>query len=197
MATFDWPNAWRPKQFDLSFFRATVQSRSPSTQAFHAVDLLAWRWMVSIDMNDELADVAGPHEAFFNRLVGGVNDVRMWHFNRPAPIGTLRGTPTLADPAAQFADLIVVQATPGATLVDGDFLGLPNHLLQVAEPATANGSGLMTVRLVNRLRAAVAQGAAVVWDKPTARFAIPATQSRFGHVGGRMLGSAYDLEEVY
>jgi hypothetical protein len=197
MATFDWPAAWRPKQFELSLFRATVQSRSPTTQAFHAVDLLAWRWMVALEMGDELTADAGPYEAFFNRLSGGVNDVRLWHFNRPVPLGTMRGAPTLASAAAQFTDVLSVQTVAGATLLDGDFLGLANQLLQVAEPATANGSGVMTVRLVNRLRAAVATSTAVLWDKPTARFVVPASQARFGHVGGRMLGAGFDLEEVF
>ena len=197
MATFAWPHAWRPRQFEIGMHRATIQSRSPSTQNFHAVDLMGWRWLVSLQMNDELSDSAGAFEAFFNRLTGGVDDVALWHFNRPAPLGTMRGTPTLAAGAAQFADTLLIQTTAGATVKAGDMLGVSSHLLQTAEDATANGSGLLSVRLINRLRSSVATGAAVVWDKPTARFAVPEDRSRFGHVGGRMLGPAFDLEEVF
>jgi hypothetical protein len=56
----------------------------------------------------------------------------------------------------------------GTTLLAGDLLGVGGLLLMVAADATANGSGVITVTLANRLRTAQSISAAVTWNQPTA-----------------------------
>ena len=56
------------------------------------------------------------------------------------------------------------------TLLAGDMIGVNGMLLQVADDATANSAGAMTVNLVNRCRKSIANGAAVTWNQPTSTF---------------------------
>ena len=46
-------------------------------------------------------------------------------------------------------------------------MGVGGLLLMVASDATANGSGVISVSLANRLRVAQSSGAAVTWSAPT------------------------------
>ena len=115
-------------------------------------------------------NAAAMREAFLLRLMRSGDWVRLHHFARPVPLGTLRGSPT-ASAATRGAMSLTVQTTAGATLVGGDVLGVAGQLIQVAHPgATANGSGVIVVPLISPLRVAVTNGAAVTWNKPTSTF---------------------------
>jgi hypothetical protein len=92
------------------------------------------------------------------------------HIARQALQGTMAGSPTLSVSALKGAENIVVQTTAGATVKAGDMLGVSGLLLQVSADATANGSGVLTVPLVNRLRKALTSGAAIVYAYPTTRW---------------------------
>jgi hypothetical protein len=100
----------------------------------------------------------------------------LYHFTRPAPRGTVRGTLTLNALAAQGASSIVVTGCSPATgtLLAGDMLGVGGLLLMVGADCTAV-AGVITVPIVNRLRVAQSSGAAVTWDKPTAPFRLLST----------------------
>lgn len=200
MSTLQWPAGWYPRQFDLGILRNVVQFRNPLTSDVQSMDLLLWRWVATLVMNDEhsAAAVAGEQEAFFNQLVGGINNVALWHFGRPVPVGTLRGAPTVLAAVDQLAnEFTLTGCTPGSTLRAGDMLGLHTQLLQVAAPCVANAGGQMVVTTVNRLRSGIDAGEVAVWDKPKALFAIPESSSRFSHSGGIMSGTSWELQEVF
>jgi hypothetical protein len=132
-----------------------------------AVDMLNDRWLVSMDLPPCSADEAAAIEAFLASLRGKVNTTPLFHFERREPRGTMRGTPTLSAGASQGAASISITAT--GTLKAGDMLGVGGLLLMVAEDCAASG-GVITVPLVNRLRIALSNGAAVTWSRPTAPF---------------------------
>lgn len=136
------------------------------------VDQLKDRWMCSLAF-PALARVSIPQkaraaeiEAFFASLRGMVNTVPMHHRQRPVPLGTLRGTPTLAVAAAQFASQLTLSCATGATLLPGDMLGLAGCLYQV-RAACAESGGQIVVPLANRVRVGASIAAAVVWDRPS------------------------------
>ena len=57
------------------------------------------------------------------------------------------------------------------TLLEGDMLGhAGDQLFQVAEDATANDAGAITVTLVNRSRKAILSAQAITWDRPQVPF---------------------------
>lgn len=108
------------------------------------------------------------------------NLLQAWDPGRPVPVGTLRGTLTLASAAAAGAQSIVVtggSGQAGRTLEPGDWLqigtGLGTSQLVVCaalSPLVANGSGTLTVPVESPLRSAYAAGTAVTWDRPVTWF---------------------------
>lgn len=198
MATLDWPDALIPQRATIVSLGAGEQFKSPYNGTLQVVDYVAERWMLSVTLPQARRVNAGLVEAFFMRLRGGVNRVAAWHFGRPTPIGTLRGSPTLQSTVNRGATSIPVSnGGAGATLAAGDMLGLGGQLLMVAENVTFNGSGTATVPIVHRIRATINAGAAVAWNRPTAEFAMPAWQAGVTHFPGGVDAAAFDFEEVW
>lgn len=139
---------------------------SPFGGSEQVVDMLNDRWLASCTFPAAKLKNAAPLEAFLASMRGQTNTVGIWHFARPIPLGSLRGLPTLASNAAQGAAVVTLQTSAGATLLEGDLIGISGLLLMVQTNALANGAGVMTVPIVNRLRIALALGAAVSWDRP-------------------------------
>ena len=190
MTTYTLPTGLVPASMVWGLQRKTVRSTSDFTGFSQTADLLTWLWLVELRINNSnRKTVASEIEALFNLLAGGVDKLQLHRMDKPAPRGTLRGTPTLIGSHAQFAASLSVQTTAGATLLAGDMLGVAGQLLQVAANCTANGSGVATVPLVNRLRATVATGTAVMWDKPTALFRAEDTATAFELLPANRMGA--------
>lgn len=194
---FNWPTWLSLAQVEIGLQRQTVQHRSPSNGAFQSVDLLSWFWVMTVSLPPKLRSEAGKFEALFNAMVGGAQPIYAWHFTRPVPTGTMRGTPTLAANAAQFANTFSIQTTAGATLLAGDMIGIGSELLQVLNDATADGSGVMSVTTANRSRNAYTTSQAVVWNKPSAQFVVTTPNSKFVHTPDAMQSTSFDLVEVW
>lgn len=177
MSVFDLPSSLAPASFEWAFNKQTVPHRSSTNAQFQAVDLLSDFWSVTLTLPPALRSSSGAIEALFMRLAGGVDRLRLWHAGRPYPTGTARGTLTLSSSISQFANSFTMSgAGAGATLKAGDMFGLTVAgspcLFMVADDATANGSGVITVTTVNRARASVTSGASISLNKPTANFAL-------------------------
>lgn len=200
MATIDWPAAIEPQQFTAGLRKAGLQFRSPFNGSTQSVDFVAERWVFSLTLRPRrLRDGSpGAHEALMNYLAGGVERVRCWHFARPQPLGTARGTITLSAQATRGAtSLQITGATASGTLKAGDLLGLGGQILMVKDDVTLNGSGAGTVAIVNRVRATNNIGASVTWDKPTAEFVMPANFAGASYRPAILEGMPLDLEEVW
>ena len=190
MTTYTLPAGVVPASMVWGLQRKAVRSTSDFTGSSQTVDLLAWLWSVEIRINNSNRNgVANELEALFNLLTGGVDKLQLHRLDKPAPRGTLRGTPTLIGSHAQFAATLSVQTTAGATLLAGDFMGMAGQLLQVAANCTANGSGVLSVPLVNRIRASAAGGTALVWDRPSVLFKAEDTASAFELLPGKRMGA--------
>lgn len=196
MATTDWPSSVRPQGFVLNLRKAGLQFRSPFNGTTQAVDFVAERWVMSLSASPRRYANSGEVEALLFNLLGGIERVRCWHFTRPAPTGTMRGTPTLSSGVTRGGTTLPIATTAGATLKAGDMLGCGSQLFMVKTDCTANGSGAITVPLINRVRAAIASGSAVTWDAPKAEFIVPAMQAGVTFRPALMEGAAFDLEEV-
>ena len=146
-------------------------SAAPFGGSEQAVDLLNDRWLCSLALPPNSQANAAQLEAFIAAMRGQTNTINLYHLMRPAPRGTMRGTLTLSAAAAQGAASLSITGgagQAGTTLLAGDMLGVGGLLLMVAADATANGSGVITVTLANRLRTAQSISAAVTWNQPTA-----------------------------
>lgn len=168
----------RPTAFDPRAVRPWVQTTqrlrgSPFGGSQQVTDLLNDVWMMDVELPESDTADGQAIESFINALRGQVNVVSLYHFGRPAPLGTMRGTLTISGAVSQGASSITVTGGAGQaskTLLAGDLLGVGGLLLEVAANATANGSGVITVTLNTRVRTALSNGAAVTWDKPSALF---------------------------
>lgn len=199
MATVSWPtDAWaRPSRVRWSLQTQGASWSAAYTGQAQRITHLADRWRVDLALVPVLAEQAGPREAFFSRLQRSADWVQLWHFARPQPLGTMRGSPT-ASAASRGATSLTIQTTAGATLLAGDLFGVAGQLCQAAQTATANGSGVMAVPLVMPLRATVTSSAPVTWDRPTGTFQLLGGDFGADYVAPRMqLGPELQFLEVF
>lgn len=196
MSTITLPTGFIPDLFSLRLGVVQRSHASPFGGSEQVVDLLNDRWLISMTLPLRSIAEGAAIEAFVAAMRGMTNTVNLWHRVRQAPRGTMRGSPTTtSNPAAIGAASINIATTAGATLLAGDLIGISGLLLQVASDCTADGSGAITVPLVNRLRAAISTGTAVIWDKPSIPCRLMSTPS-VQYVPGYAEGVALDFAEV-
>lgn len=170
MATIALPSTFRPETFSMRMVTNQVSFSAPFGGSEQVADRLNDRWSISLTLPRRGSDDQASIEAFLNAMRGMTNTCNLWHVQRRQPRGTMRGSPTCGAATTGASSVTLSSAGANSTLLAGDMIGIAGLLLQVAADATANGSGVMTVTLVNRLRTAITAGAAVTWDKPTAPF---------------------------
>jgi hypothetical protein len=178
MAIYTWPAWLKPAEADFALQKAAAVSVSPFNGSVEPHDYVAERWVVSVTLPACRSDEEGYRRvAFLNRLPGALHRVMLGPFlwGQYAPAGTLRGSPTLQVDVARGSDTVSISGS--GTLQAGDWLGIGPQLFQVANDC-ASSSGVISVPLVNRVRAVLAAGTAVVWDRPTGAFILPASQVR-------------------
>lgn len=199
MATvYRWP-AWPASAFEMRVVPNVSAFTSPYTKAVQTLDMLGERWTARVAMPAHVDPVIGAaREAYFDRLRGPVNLIGLWHLRRPRPQGTVCGLPTVSGAVAQLANLVNIQSTAFATVLAGDQFGIGGQLVRVMASVTADSTGLLTgVEVMPRFRVAVASGASVAWDRPTANFMLKADGVPVVHRVGMFEGSALDLIEVF
>lgn len=165
-----WPTSIVPISARLVLQTTQRVNASPFGGAEQAVDMLNDRWVYHLTLPVAYPEDAAAIEAFLASFRGQVNTVDVWHFARSAPRGTISGSPTVSGAHAQGAATLVIQAAAGETVKAGDLVGVGGLLLMASADATANGSGVLSMPLVNRLRTALSNGAAITLTKPTAAF---------------------------
>lgn len=200
-STLSWPTAaeFRPARLVWGSLSSATAWSSPYTGQAQSISHLADRLRVSMDLPPCVADLAGSREAFFMAATSAGSWISLHNLVRPVPLGTLRGSPTVAADALAGARFLSVQTSPAATLLAGDVLGVGQQIIQCGYGgAVANGTGLMVVPLVLPLRQAAAIGAAVTWSAPQATFQLLSLQSAFAYSPGRIQeGLQVDLAEVF
>lgn len=184
MATLDWPlgRAFEPRRFVFGARTPKSAFTGFFTGQTQSISHLADRLRATVTLAKCEPVEAARREAFFMELASAGHWVRLGHLQRPEPLGSLRGAPTVAVGTADGGRAITVQSVAGATLAPGDPLGVPGQLLLTGYAgAVANGGGLLVVPLVLPLRVDVAVGAAVTWQAPTTTFQLAADSLDFAY----------------
>jgi len=176
MSTIAYPStqAFMVEEFSFGLQRNLTQRRNPLTRRRTTIEHVGALWVATlIYPNNSLADRA-QIEAFWNRVSDADEVVSLWHQTRPLPRGTLQANTTTAASASEGASTVNITATTGLTLLAGDMISLAltgaTQLVQVVADVTAAAGVMTAVSFVPPLVGAVANGAAVVVDKPTALF---------------------------
>jgi hypothetical protein len=170
LANYLWPDEFRPNTFALERYSKAVRSRSVFGGSGQTVHLMNDRWTASMTIS--LMDVyrASKLEAFCNRLRRSVNTVELYHYARPAPMGTAQGAGTLTSAAVQGASSFSASIGIGETLLVGDLVGIDGLLFTVSEDTAADGSGAVTITTAEPTRRAISNGALVVLSEPKTKF---------------------------
>lgn len=180
MSTIDWPTSdvFRPAHFEIALRSNVLISASQFTGSIQTVEVPGARWVIAMQLDPAEWSDQAVREGILSQIAGQANRVALWHMARPTPQGTMAGSPTLSATAAAGATSLSIATTAGATLLAGDMGKVGSQLVQVVEPATADGSGAMTANIRPALRAQVASGSAFVWNRPTGLFLLTQQEVR-------------------
>lgn len=191
-----------PSEFVLTIKSSFAESRSPYSGYLQSVENAgASYWTARITWparSTATESYAAAVEGLIHRLRSRVDTLSLWDIRRPAPLGTMRSSPVLNGSIAQYALTIGIRnAAAGATLLAGDKIGISGQLHVVTQDATANGSGVFAgVTIDPPVRAARADGTAIVWDKPTANFVLAQSEISFQRSLTTLESISIDLQEV-
>lgn len=181
---------WGQQRNDIEF-RSVFGSQS--------VEGSAPLWTTTLNASPDPQGVGG-WQALILQLRGRANQLALWNMGRPQPLGTMRGTMTMAA-AAQGATALTITAAgqSGKTLVPGDYLGVGSGLTQqvvmVVVGGVANASGVISVTTEPPLRNAFAASSAVTWYRPCALFRQARSPAEWDHLPGVTRGMSLDLLE--
>lgn len=196
MSTVTLPATFTPRNCRLTLSTNQRVVGSPFGGSEQAIDLLNDRWLLSCELAEGCFSDGAWREAWIDSLRGQVNTVALYHFAKPAPRGTVRGTLTLAASAARGANSLSITGCSPAngTLLAGDMLGVGGLLVRVQSDCAAV-DGAITVPIVNRLRAAQSSAAAVTWNMPTAPFRL-LSNTGVDYGQGRVSATSFDFGEA-
>lgn len=196
MTDFAWPG-FKATRFQMRIEPLTKPFFSPYSNQTQVTDLLSECWRAQIDLAPGTDIPTGLSiEAFFDRLKGAANRIILSNLRVKANFGTMRGTPVLTSAVAQFANILPITTTAGATAQPGDMLSCGGQLFRVMAQATADGSGHMSVEVAPRARAvSIASGTAVVWNQPTALFRLSSQGPAVDWLPGSYVAPSIELRE--
>jgi hypothetical protein len=184
-----------PSEFSLDLVVSQLANASPYGGSEQVIDKENDRWYATVSITPRTHDDAADVEAWIGSMRGMVNVFQLYHLQRPEPRGTMRGAPT-AQAAAAGQGIVRINTTAGATLRAGDMIGAAGLLLRVGAYCVADGSGLLVVPVVNRLRKALTNGVPVVWDRPSAPFRFRVQPQPISYVPGYTPEATFDLVEA-
>lgn len=175
MTTYAWPtdSYAEPTAAELLVIdNLQRHTESPLSGYVQTMAMPGARWGWGLDFGAQTLEDRDRLEGFLVGLSGREHRVRVWDFKRPRPRGSINLTGvTSSGSTAQFATQMTLQGCgAGRTLLAGDWFATPVQLLRCVEDAAADGSGVMVVKFRQMLRAALAGGAAIALDKPTALY---------------------------
>jgi len=196
MADITWPTTGRAfamarQDEGVEWDVQLTKSRSGKVTTF---GLPGARWTCSVHVPaDTVASLRERRqlEMLKLQLKGGANRLLLWNLLTPAPLGTMRGTPTVNGAVAAGATSLAITGAAGTTLLRGDRIGVGGQRVMVTADASLNG----TVQFLPPLRVAVSNGSAVVWDKPTTRYVLTDPMDVFPVDGTMLPGFSFNLVE--
>lgn len=154
------------------------------------------RWVCDLVLTPtSLKAERAVQEAWITRLRGGIHRTTFYHFQHPNPYGTISASAkTLSGALAQGATTASIGTTTGDTLLPGSMVGItttaavPLQVVRVVVGGTSAG-GVLSFTFEPPLRASANNGAAVVLDRPAARF-------RLMDTSWKQTSAAFDAQPI-
>lgn len=207
MSTFDWPLSagFLPEQFNLTPESRTLSTESILSGSVQTSGIPGTRYKCNMILPSASSADRAAVEGYLSRLNGREHRVRLWHFTRYGiggfgyPMGTINQSGiTIATSASQFATtLSLAGCGAGKTLQAGDFFSVGGQLFINPETVVSNGSGVIVLPMVSRLRTALSVGQGVTVVRPTAVFVLDKNGFTSSHVPGSNQPIGLDFTEVF
>jgi len=210
MTVYAWPfkQGFIPEQMNWGAESRTISTESVLSGAIQTSGVPGKRWKVGMNIPASAYQdraVRMELEGFLDRLGGKEHRVTLWHMGRKGiggygyPKGTINQTGvTVSTTANQFATSIVLTGCgANTTLKAGDFFSVNGQLIMNPSDATADGSGVMTLPMITRLRMTAAATATVTLQRPTATFVLDSNTWTSGYGLGANQGLGVDFTEVF
>lgn len=202
MTTFAFPSLAHvvgPASMRWSYRANNRVQVSPLSGSVQTIELPGMRWVLSCRFPHLYEADHGAMEGFLARLRGQAHRFTCFDFSAPVPRGTMRGTLTTVGSTAAGATTITITGgggQAGATWLVGDKFAVAGELKIVVLAATANGSGQVTLTFEPPMRATVATGAAVTWDRPLATFMLAGPEAGKDADGSKPGAAQIDFDAV-
>jgi hypothetical protein len=211
MSTYDWPalkKHFQPEQMNWGAESRTLSTESILSGSVQTSGTPGKRWKVGINLPASSYKVRSKRmeiEGFLDRLNGKEHRVSLWHMGRKGiggygyPVGNINQTGvTVGANAAQFASTITLAGCGANTLLmAGDFFSFNGQLIMNPSTTQANGSGVMVLPAITRLRLAATAGQPVTLVRPTATFVLDSNSWTSGYSLGANQTMGIDFSEVF
>ena len=174
MTTYSWPTeaVLEPQVFAWGANESIGETPSPYTGKAQTGEVpFSYRWRVTLGWPPTSSFAEQHSRMGFAAKIRKSHRVNIPCFSLQAPAGTLRGSPTVTTTAAQGATLIAITPTSGTTVLRGDLIGLTTAIgIQVVMVTANTDLSAASMPFEPPLRASVASGSAVTWNKPAPLF---------------------------
>lgn len=178
MTTYAYPNtvAFQVESAEWRLEDSVLISNSPLTGSIKTKEIPGARWVVTIGYSAAMTDAERAEvEGWWASAGQRKHDLTLWHQKRPEPRGTIKGVAsgTVVGAWSQGASALVISVGvphAGKTLLTGDLFGLAGRVRMVRADAVVDGSGNIGPGFEPPLEAAVSNGAAINFVRPTSRF---------------------------
>jgi hypothetical protein len=188
---------------ELSFMAASAVTRERSPFTFESQDYVhqGQIWRAEGIVKPLRRPDAAIWRGFFLSLNIREGTFMMGHPVETSPIGTWAGSPkVLGAQAAGVTSIPMDGFTAAATVKAGDRFqtggGSTAHLHEVTQDAVADGSGLLTLEIWPRLRAALADNDTFITSSPKGLWQLDMDQAQWSYVIGQIhKGFAFSASE--
>ena len=185
------PSGNRVREIAIRPASVVGASRSPFTFEQQVYVHQGQMWQASVALIPMKRVDAAPWRAFFLALNIREGTFLMGQPVETDPQGTWAGTPKVFGAHAAGVTSIAMDGfSAGATVKGGDQFqtgsGSSAHLHEVAQDATADGSGLMTLEIWPRLRAALADNDTFVTSSPKGLWRLDMDEAEWVYTLGQL-----------
>lgn len=223
--TYDWPEGLGVSGFSLHLRRNTRTFTSPHSGSSQTVEFGGERWVAQVTLapTDRRSALSLKRESLGDKLAGGLNRVRLYHFYNPTAGGTFTaapapftwtrsgspfswtrsgaaflwtvGTLALVGTVAAGSGSCFLQSIAGRTVTEGSMLSINGQLVRVLADSSADGSGRIALTFAPRARNAwPAYTSTIVTSYATAPFKLSGEVPTTWSAG-LVAGSTFDLIE--
>jgi hypothetical protein len=158
----------------------TESFTSPLNGSTQTIGRPGSRWRITLEFSGMDLTQGAALDAWLVGMGGMTNRSSIYPYHRPGS-----GANASVNGASQVGTSLVINgAGANRTFAAGDFFSVNSELKMITAPATADGSGNVTLQFSPMLRASPISGSAVVFTKPTVLMMLEQNESAVSRVPG-------------